>query len=103
MRSPIASSIFLRLSADYANDAELDFRRLNNLIVKKLQNRFLVGFGLRIERREVVASLFVSERPDRQVGFDFAFDQTFDSHIPVAETRRLNLRTQHPTTEDQPQ
>jgi hypothetical protein len=103
MWRPITSSIFLRLGVDYPNDTELDFRRLNALVGQKLQNRLLVGLGFRVERGEIIASLFVCKLPERQVGFNLAFDETFDGHIPVAEASRLYLRTQHPTANDQPQ
>ena len=60
MRCAGTASVFVGLGIDDADDAEFDFRSLNALFVQKLQDRFLVGLGLGINRCKFVASFLVS-------------------------------------------
>ena len=69
MRSTIGAAKLVGLGIDYADNAKLNLRRANTLLIEEIEKGLLVGFRFRVERSKVVASLLVVEGPDGEVGF----------------------------------
>ena len=103
MRRAIPASEFIRLGVYDAHDAQFDFGGLNALLPQELQDRLSVRFGLRIDRLQVVAGLFVIDGPYGKIGFDRALCEPADGDIPITEVGSFDLCSQRPTTEDQPE
>jgi len=101
IRRTIAAAVFVGLSVHDAQNAELDFRCLDSLLIQELQDGFLVGFGLGVEQGKVVTRFLVAQGPYCEIGFHCAFDEAFYGYVAIAQARGFDLGAKHPTADDQ--
>src|SRR5215472_183252 len=94
VRSALPTAEFVGLSVHDADDALLDFGRLDALLGKELLDGVFVSFSFGVDGGEVVAGFLRADGPNSEIGFDLAFDEAFDGDVAVAKTRGLDFRAE---------